>query len=134
MGSANKPKLASVSLQLASDSSFARKTLEKVQRDVNADGETVFSSSEGLYDGIYTLDAYLAPLFGSLVPAICAFSATRMLGVIVYSLGQPLAGSRGGAAELLHLLPSQGPNQKFQYSFSESNCIIKGNPMVDQQT
>jgi hypothetical protein len=100
-------KMASVSLQLASDSSFAEKTLEQIQRDANASGESVFSSSEGLYDGIYTL----APLFGSLVPAIWAFTVTRMLGVIIYSLGQPLAGSRGNAAELLHLLPSQGPIQ-----------------------
>lgn len=104
-------KLASVTLQLASDGSFARKTIQEIQQNANADEESVFSSSEGLYDGIYTLDAYLAPLLGSLVPAIWAFTASRMLGVVVYSLGQPLAGSRGRAAELLHLLPSQGPTQ-----------------------
>jgi hypothetical protein len=102
-------KLASVSLQLASDSSFASKTLEQIQQQANAAGETIFASSEGLYDGIYTLDAYLAPLFGALVPAIWAFPAPRMLGVIVFTLGQPLAGSRGRPTELLHLLPSQGP-------------------------
>ena len=104
-------KLPSVSLQLASDSNFATKSLAQIQGEANAAGETIFASSEGLYDGIFTLDAYLTPLYGALVPAIWAFPAPRMLGVIIYSLGQPVAGSRGRAAELLHLLPSQGPTE-----------------------
>ena len=35
-----------------------------------ASGESVFASSQGLYDGIYTLDACLGPLLGALSPAI----------------------------------------------------------------
>ncbi|HXL88587.1 MAG TPA: hypothetical protein VN969_06305 [Streptosporangiaceae bacterium] len=104
-------KLASVSLQLSSDYTFDTKTLEQIKRDAHSSGESIFASSEGLYDGIYTLDAYLAPLYGSLIPAVWAFPASRILGVIIFSLGQPLAGSPGRPTELLHLLPSQGPTE-----------------------
>lgn len=103
-------KLASVTLQVASDSAFVSGDLAEVQA-ANAAGETVFASSEGLYDGIYTLDAYTAPLLGALTPAIWAFPAARELGVIIYTLGQPLAGTLGYACELLQLLPNKSATE-----------------------
>jgi hypothetical protein len=39
---------------------------------------------------------------------VWGFPSHRAFGVIVYSLGQPLAGTQGDAAELLHLVPLPG--------------------------
>ena len=48
----HRVKLASVSLQLSSDRTFVTKTLAQIQRDAHSSGETIFASSEGLYDEI----------------------------------------------------------------------------------
>jgi hypothetical protein len=90
-----------------SDEKLGLGDLSQIQAAAAA-GENAFASSQGLYDGIYTLDAYIAPLLGALSPAVWSFHAARMLGTIVYTLGQPIAGTQGTAAELLHVLPNQG--------------------------
>lgn len=100
-------KTASVWLRLSADEHLALGDLNQVKTRVAA-GEGAFASSEGLYDGIYTLDAYIGPLLGALSPAIWSFHASRMLGTIVYTLGQPISGTTGTASELLHVLPHQG--------------------------
>ncbi|KAA1008088.1 hypothetical protein FVA95_28585, partial [Pseudonocardia sp. EV170527-09] len=72
-------------------------------------GEAVFAASQDLYQGVLVPgEVYLAPLLGALSPAVWAFSAHRTLGIIVYTLGQPLQGNSGNAAELLQTLPQQG--------------------------
>jgi hypothetical protein len=81
-----------------------------------------FASSQGLYDGIYTLDAYVAPLLGALTPAIWSFQAIRGLAVIIFSLGQPISGTQGSAAELLQILPSVGT--------FDSTAVPKVGPMA----
>ena len=100
-------KMPSVWLRVSSDEKLGLGDLSQVQAAVAA-GENAFASSRGLYDGIYTLDAYIAPLLGALSPAVWSFHAAHMLGTIVYTFGQPIAGTQGTAAELLHVLPNQG--------------------------
>lgn len=100
-------KMASVWLRLSADEHLALGDLTEARTRFAA-GDSAFASSGGLYDGIYTLDAYIGPFLGALTPAIWAFHASRELGAIVYTLGQPLAGTTGTAAELLHVLPHQG--------------------------
>lgn len=68
-------------------------------------GATVFSTSDRLGDGHLIFDAYTAPLLGALTPFVWAFAVHRDLGVIIYSLGSPIAGTLGEAAEPLQLLP-----------------------------
>jgi hypothetical protein len=100
-------KLASVWLRVLADEMLRVENINHLQEALAA-GDNAFASSEGLYDGIYTLDAYIGPLLGALSPAIWSFHATRSLGAIVYTLGQPISGTTGSAAELLHVLPHQG--------------------------
>jgi hypothetical protein len=100
-------KMASVWLRVLSDEKLGPCDLSQIKAAAAA-GENAFASSQGLYDGIYTLDAYIAPLLGALSPAVWSFHAVRMIGTIAYTLGQPIAGTHGTAAELLHVLPNQG--------------------------
>jgi hypothetical protein len=100
-------KMASVWLRLSSDEQLALGDINKAKANL-AVGESAFASSQGLYDGIYTLDAYVGPLLGALSPAVWSFHASRALGTIIYTLGQPISGTTGTASELLHVLPHQG--------------------------
>jgi hypothetical protein len=79
-----------------------------LKRVLESEGESVFAASRSLFEGILIGDNYLGPLLGALSPAVWAFSAHRVSGVIVYTLGAALAGTTGDAAELLQVLPSQG--------------------------
>jgi hypothetical protein len=75
----------------------------------NKAGEQVFSSSTELLSGPALLDAYLGPLLGALSPSVWAFSAHRPSGALLYTLGQPIAGTTGSAAELLQVLSVPAP-------------------------
>ncbi|HEX3791937.1 MAG TPA: hypothetical protein VHW44_29015 [Pseudonocardiaceae bacterium] len=77
-----------------------------------AAGETVFASSEGLYEGVYTFDSYTGPLLGALTPFIWAFAAHRGCGVVLYSLGCTLVGTASDASEMLQLLSQPGPEER----------------------
>ena len=86
-------------LRVSSDGALGLEDISQVQTALRS-GDGAFASSQGLYDGIYTLDAYIGPLLGALTPAVWSFHASRMLGTIVYTLGQPISGTAGTAAEL----------------------------------
>jgi hypothetical protein len=120
-------KVASVWLRIMSDDQLKLGDTSQIKTALAA-GENAFASSEGLYDGIYTLDAYIGPLLGALTPAVWSFLASRMLGTIVYSLGQPLSGTRGTAAELLQVLPHQGSYESTKFpTLSESASTVSIN-------
>jgi hypothetical protein len=99
-------RMASVWLRLTVDENLALEDPAQARARLNA-GDAAFESSRGLYDGIYTMDAYIGPLLGALSPAIWSFHCSRPLGTILYTLGQPLAGTTGTASELLQILPHQ---------------------------
>ena len=103
-------KVASVWLRVSSDEALGLEDISQIQATL-ATGDNAFASSEGLYEGIYTLDAYIGPLLGALTPAVWSFHASRMLGTIVYTLGQPISGTTGTASELLHVLPHQANHE-----------------------
>jgi len=65
-------------------------------------GELAFRSAQGLADGLYLMDAYTGPLLGALAPSVWAFSVPRSFGVLMFSLGQPMAGGSDGAEEMIH--------------------------------
>jgi hypothetical protein len=68
-----------------------------------------FASAQGLFtDTLIGLDAYLTPLLLSLAPQVWGFAAARAGGVIVYTLGTPIMGRRGEAAEPLQLFAPRG--------------------------
>ncbi|MFC5063660.1 hypothetical protein [Actinomycetospora atypica] len=68
-------------------------------------GASVFASSEGLWEGLYTFDAYIGPLLGAISPAVWGFAIARGFGIVVMSLGSALNGRRpGGPAEPLQML------------------------------
>ena len=60
--------------------------------------------------GLYLFDSYMGPLLGSTTPQVWGFSAPRPFGLMVFSFGNTLAGLRPGAAEMLQLLPTEGPS------------------------
>jgi hypothetical protein len=88
----------------------------------NQSGALIFASSGGLHDGTALLDAYIAPLMAALTPAVWALPVTRPLGVIIYSLGQPLRGIRADAAELLQALPLQGSVETVKFPTLTANA------------
>jgi hypothetical protein len=106
----HRVKLPGVLLRVAQDDRLRAGSLKHVRKPASA-GQTLFAASEKLYDGVFIFDAYLGPLWGALTPAIWSLAAHRELGTVVYSLGQPLAGTNGDAAELLQLIPNRAPTQ-----------------------
>lgn len=81
------------------------------RRPKQAQDGLIFKSGQFLFpDTLYTLKAYLDPLFTSLSPWVWAVSAARPSGVVVYSFGDAVIGRRGEVAELLQLfLPAGSP-------------------------
>jgi len=104
----HRVKIPTLLLRLTQDAQLRDGDRRQLQQ-ATARGEEVFASSSSLHDGIRLFDAYLGPLLGALAPWVWAFSAFRMSGVYVFTLGQTLAGTTGYASELLQLLPNQGP-------------------------
>lgn len=117
----HRSHLASVLLRCEHDPTLRSGQLQEMQA-TNAAGKTFFDSSRGLANGMFLLDAYLGPLLAALTPSIWAFSADQWPGVIIYTLGQPLAGTRGDASELLHLLPLQGDPHPFTVPTLSANA------------
>lgn len=106
---AHRAKLFTVLLQSTYDPRLQPGgDIAALKRVLESEGESVFAASRSLFDGILIGDNYLGPLLGALSPAVWAFSAHRVSGAIVYTLGAALAGTTGNAAELLQVLPSQG--------------------------
>jgi hypothetical protein len=103
-------RLASVGLRISFDDGSGTNGMREVLASPPP-GKRIFASSEGLFDGIFTFDSYVAPLMGALSPAIWAFAAIRESGIIIYTLGQPIAGVARTASELLQLFPVQGPTE-----------------------
>ncbi|VVJ18331.1 Uncharacterised protein [Amycolatopsis camponoti] len=117
----HRSQLATVLLRVEYDPQLRAGNLKYVQA-ANAAGKTAFASSSGLSDGIFLLDAYAGSLLAALAPSIWAFTAHRELGVITYTLGLPLAGTRGNAAELLHILSLQGDPNPFTVPMLSANA------------
>ena len=101
-------KLLALLLRLEHDTAMRTGDLSGAMRALGS-GETAFAASAGLSEGLLLMDAYLAPLFGALTPFVWAVPASRASGTFVLSLGTPLAGVSGEAAEPLQLLSSYGP-------------------------
>jgi hypothetical protein len=73
----HRAKFATVLLQLDHDHRLSD-GFDAAQRLRHAPGDQLwFDSSQGLFDGVFTLDAYLGPLLGALSPYIWAFTAHR---------------------------------------------------------
>lgn len=107
----HRAKLFTVLLQSEYDPRLQQDgDLGALQRVLESNGESAFAASRSLFEGILIGDAYLGPLLGALSPAVWAFAAHRVSGVVIYTLGAALAGTNGDAAELLQVLPSQGPS------------------------
>jgi hypothetical protein len=103
----HRSKIPAVLLRIARDGKLQQADLEDVKA-ANAAGEVVFAASDGLGDGFAHLDSFVTPLLGALSPHVWAFSATRLSGSIVYTLGTAVSGAAGEAVEPLQLLPSRG--------------------------
>ncbi len=103
-------KVPSVLLRLTQDTKLDSGDISHIQA-AHQSGEEIFASSTKLYEGSVVLDAYVGPLLGALTPWVWAFSTVRSSGVYVFTLGCGLAGTRGGAAELLQVLPQRGTDR-----------------------
>lgn len=108
-----RARLASVLLRVEYDDQLRSDDARAVghARQALRAGGLIFSSSEKLYDGIKFLDPYVVVLRGSLSPAVWSLMATRDLGPLMFSLGRPLAGTKGDAAEMLHLMSVPGATE-----------------------
>ena len=74
-------------------------------------GETFGSAQHLFSDTLFGFSAYVAPLFLSASPWVWAFGGTRYGGVVVFSLGQAVAGRLGESAEMLQLFLPKGGTQ-----------------------
>lgn len=101
--------MAGVLVRIEHDSQLASGDLSSIQAAHGA-GELVFGSAEHLLNGAAFLDVYLGPLLGAVSPAVWCLGAIREFGIVLYSLGRAIAGSKGDAAEILHLIPVRGPS------------------------
>jgi hypothetical protein len=103
-----RAKLPAVLLRIEHDPQLQHGNTAHVQALLAA-RENVFASGYGHLRGLYGFDVYIGPLIGALTPGVWGVAAIRSFGPILVSLGRTLAGTRRGAAEMLHLLPSSGP-------------------------
>lgn len=103
----HRAKLASALHQIPFDSRIAGGLDTATAARLLAGDDLVLNASQGLFDGVFLLDAYLGPMLGALTPFIWGFSAPRAFGTVIYSFGRPLNATQAQAAELLQLLPTQ---------------------------
>lgn len=96
-------RLTLPSLILGVEAGITRRELAAA---VSADSGIIFAAGHGLKTGLYTSEAYVRPLLGSLSPAVWGFAATRSKGVIIFGLGRAINGAPGDSSELLQLLTS----------------------------
>lgn len=103
-------KLASIWLRIEQDERLGKGDLSHI-KGAQQQGKA-FGSSAGLYNGVYTFDAYIDPLLAALTPGVWGFSVVRSFGLLVFSFGRCVSGSQGDAAELLQLISTTGANEK----------------------
>jgi hypothetical protein len=103
--------LCNVLLRVQHDATLGSGSIAHIKKAHGA-GERVFQSGAGLTSGGMLVDAYLGPLLGAVSPAVWSFAAFHAFGGVIATLGQPLAGTRGEAAELLQVLPQSGPTER----------------------
>jgi hypothetical protein len=99
-------KIASVWLRLKQDVRMGRGDLSPVKEMSRAD--SAFSSSVGLYSGIFMFDAYLGPLLAAGTPGVWALTVTRTFGTLIFGLGSFVSGTTGDASEFLQLISIPG--------------------------
>lgn len=103
----HRVKLVSVLVRLQHDEQLAGGDVSQVLLDWE-NRRSSFGSSGGLADGVYVLDAYVAPLLAALSPAVWAVPAVRMHGMVLLSLGRPVSGTARVPNELLRSLTTVG--------------------------
>jgi hypothetical protein len=103
-------KFISVLVRLAYDERLAGGDPSHVIAQ-HAAGGRAFDSSGGLSDGVYVVDAYVAPLLAALSPGVWALPIHRVHGTVLLSLGRPVSGTREVPNELVRALTSVGAKE-----------------------
>lgn len=103
----HRVKLASILVRLQHDERLAGGDVSQVLAD-HENGRTTFDSSGALTDGVYIMDAYIAPLMAALSPAVWAIAVSRMHGTLILSFGRPIAGTTEIPNEVLRMLSTVG--------------------------
>ncbi|MFB6720179.1 hypothetical protein ACFCV3_08480 [Kribbella sp. NPDC056345] len=119
-------KFASMWMRFEHDEEFKAQGPQYLQQQFSAEGQ-LFQSSSSLYAGIYTFDAYLGPLLGSLSPWVWGFYSSNSMGCNIQTYGRTLNGIGSDAAELIQTIGIQGgldqiPHPDFGPS-SSSNAV-----------
>lgn len=103
---AMRMRLPSILVRLESDPRMRGGDLTHLSLDESG---PVFSSSSGLYDGIYMLEPYLGPLRGALSPYMWCIGAPRTFGTLLIPLGQTIRGTSSDAGDPLQTIVSKSP-------------------------
>ncbi|ARK05986.1 hypothetical protein B8281_15955 [Cellulosimicrobium sp. TH-20] len=103
-------KLISVLVRVSYDERLSKGDPSHVMAQ-HAEGGRAFDSSGGLSDGVYVIDAYVAPLLAALSPGIWALPVYRVHGTVLLSLGRPISGTREVQNELIRTLTTVGPEE-----------------------
>lgn len=106
-------KIPSIHLRIEHDPGLFERGPQALVAEEDSDGRyvAIFSSSQGLVDGVYIFECYLSPLWGALAPFVWAFPAPRGEITLVYSFGRALAGVDGFPAEPLQAVNFRGATQ-----------------------
>lgn len=75
----------------------------------SGEGDLLFPSSHGLYEGIYMMDPYFGPLRGAASPAIWSVAASRTFGTLMVLLGTGFSGTTGDPGEPLQTILVKSP-------------------------
>lgn len=106
-------KIASVWLRIKQDLRLQEGDLSHI-RSVEGEDEA-FGSSSGLYNGVLTLDAYLAPLLACATPGVWGLHVMRTFGSLLFSFGRRISGTAGRASEPLHLISVPGATDPIHF-------------------
>jgi hypothetical protein len=101
-------KIASIWLRIEQDVRLGSGDLAHINNI--AEQGLVFSSSMGLYSGIYMFDAYMGPLMAAGSPGIWAFNVIRSFGSLVFTLGTFVSGTDEDASDFLQLISIPRPH------------------------
>ena len=109
----HRMKLASVWLRIEHDPRLASGDLSDLGGKTEAE-DAIFASAQGLYTGVYLLDAYLGPLLSCLSPFVWAIHVQRGIGNLIFTLGTAMSGTSDDAVEPLQLIAIPGAERRVQ--------------------
>lgn len=101
----HRVKLSAVLLRLSNDSRLREGDPSELKK-LAKDAKPAFGAGSELTSGLLVMDAYIQPLLAAMTPHVWGFAVPRIGGILVFSYGRAVSGTRrwpSGLLDTLHL-------------------------------